>query len=192
MKHAFALIEAMIFIVIVLIVAALGATVFSRRVTPTRSACQVRLEQVGLGMMQYAQDAGNIFPPVRLTDTTGWADAILPYIKSPLYFQCPAVPRGKPHTTDYFYNRRLAHLAMSVCKSPEQTISLGEGNDNAPTWNSVSQMPSSWLSNENSPARRHRDGANYVFADGHVKWLAPMGIRSTFRERDSTPTFAFR
>ena len=59
------------------------------------------------------------------------------------------------------------------------TISLGEGNDGADLSDarySFSAPPPAWISTSYSPLHRHRGGANYAFADGHVKWLKPALI----------------
>ncbi|BCM91540.1 hypothetical protein IAD21_03415 [Abditibacteriota bacterium] len=192
MKRGFALIEAVVGIVIVLIIAAIFATIFARPRTPTgRAQCQSNLEQISLGFRQYTQDADNKFPPVQVGESNGWADVIVTYTKSTRIFQCPAAESSMPPLTDYFYNRRLSLAGMGQLKEPSQTILIGDGNDNAPTWASLSQLPSSWLTNEKSPARRHNDGAIYGFADGHAQWLAPISVKST-APQSGYSTFALR
>jgi prepilin-type N-terminal cleavage/methylation domain-containing protein/prepilin-type processing-associated H-X9-DG protein len=39
------------------------------------------------------------------------------------------------------------------------------------------------------PARRHMDGGNYLFADGHVKWLAADGLTDMGTRTGRQPTF---
>ena len=52
----------------------------------------------------------------------------------------------------------------------------------------LSQLPASWISDAHSPARRHLDAANYLFADGHVKALVPARI-TTKAPSFGEPTF---
>jgi prepilin-type processing-associated H-X9-DG protein len=114
---------------------------------------------------------------------------IQPYVKSTHIFQCGATQKYAPPLTDYFYNSRAAGVAMGAFDATAQTILTGDGDDDAPTWVSLSQMPASWKTDQKSPAWRHLDGANYGFADGHVKWLKASQVNSTFSDK-GYPTFA--
>jgi prepilin-type processing-associated H-X9-DG protein len=38
-------------------------------------------------------------------------------------------------------------------------------------------------------ARRHLDGSNYLFADGHAKWYAPRSMTCNDPDASNTPTF---
>lgn len=70
---------------------------------------------------------------------------------------------------------------------------MGDGDENAPTWNSWTALPTDAITNTNSPSQRHlvsEGGANYGFADGHVKWYRPDKISSTYDAPTSRPTFA--
>ncbi|BCM91541.1 hypothetical protein IAD21_03416 [Abditibacteriota bacterium] len=195
MKRAFTLIEFIVVIVIILILAAILFPVFMRPDEGggrRRSICQSNLKQIGLGFAQYGQDYNEKFPRAQVNASTGWADVLQPYIKSRQIFQCPTAPNASPSLTDYFYNRRASDVVVDKFESSSQTILTGDGNDNAPMWASLSQLPPSWIKIESSPARRHLDGANYGFADGHVKYLTPSKVKSTFSQKDFLPTFAIR
>jgi prepilin-type processing-associated H-X9-DG protein len=41
-------------------------------------------------------------------------------------------------------------------------------------------IPVKWRSDAKSPLYRHLEGANFAFADGHVKWLRASGWKKTF------------
>ncbi len=77
--------------------------------------------------------------------------------------------------------------------SPSQTVLAGDGIDNSPTSYAISELPETWRSTAKSPALRHYkgEGANYGFADGHVKYLKPEQIKSSAPEKDVF-TFALR
>ena len=81
---------------------------------------------------------------------------------------------------------------MGSFSASAQIILTGDGNDDAPTWASLSQLPSAWKTDPQSPAWRHFEGAaNYGFADGHVKSLKPSQV-STLSPKVATATFAIR
>ena len=190
MKRAFTLVEFVVVVAILLILATILFPVFSSHHYPNRRAqCQSNLKQIGLGFAQYVQDYNEKFPPVHVANSIGWADVIQPYVKSTQIFQCPLMQNSVAPLTDYYYNRRSARVTLDKFESVAQTILTGEGDDDGPTWVSFAQMPDSWKTDENSPAWRHLEGANYGFADGHVKWLKPSRINSTFSDK-GYPTFA--
>lgn len=194
MKRAFTLVELVVVVAILLILAAIIFPVFNRNHNPGRRAsCQSNLKQIGLGFLQYTQDYDERFPPARASSSSGWADLLQPYVKSQQLFQCEKAPNGSANTftTDYFYNRRLARLTMDKLFSPAVTLMSGDGADNAPTWNSWTNLPADALTNTDSPSQRHLGFANYGFADGHVKALKPDRI-STLSPASSSATFAVR
>ena len=191
MKRAFTLIEMIVVIAILLILAAILYPVFQRphHGGERRSSCQSNLKQISLGMLQYLQDYdGQKFPPLANARAGYWAGSLQPYTISWQIFQCPSDPTRAPKTTDYFYNARVAQVKSGALKQPAQTIALGDGTgDQLPLYH-LSQLPASWRSDETSPAWRHGEGANYAFADGHVKWLRPDKI--TLDPQDAgRPTF---
>ena len=163
----------------------------------TRSYCQSNLKQIGLGLFQYSQDYDEKFPPVGIKDANinqqnplGWADTLFPYLKSQQVFWCPTqlkngVRDSKTRTpaardyTDYFFNRRLGGLYNQKFEAVALTIMLGDGNDGSDAANarySLEELPEKWRTDKSSPGYRHDEGANYAFADGHVKWLQPKAL----------------
>ncbi len=99
-RSAFTLIELLVVIAIIAILAAILFPVFARaRENARRSSCQSNLKQIGLGILQYAQDFDEKYPmyrvdqpttPIPVTAVYGWADAVQPYIKSTQLYQCPS------------------------------------------------------------------------------------------------------
>ena len=95
---AFTLIELLVVIAIIAILAAILFPVFARaRENARRSSCQSNLKQVGLGILQYAQDYDEYLPIGNLPSGNafvgqGWASTVMPYIKSTQVLKCPSDP----------------------------------------------------------------------------------------------------
>ena len=162
-----------------------------------RSSCQSNLKQLGLAMMQYAQDNGERFPPLAIhavassTDSFskqpyGWADAIQIYARSTQLLQCssekvtvPSEDATQSGYTDYWFNTNLNALSFDKMSSPQEIFLLGEGNDGldgSDARYNRNVLPQRWIDDENSPSRRHLETANYLYADGHVKASKPQTV----------------
>ena len=97
-RKAFTLIELLVVIAIIAILAAILFPVFSRaRENARRSSCQSNLKQIGLGIMQYAQDYDETLLPGYQTGGTAagnsfgpWHALIQPYVKSYQILRCPS------------------------------------------------------------------------------------------------------
>jgi prepilin-type N-terminal cleavage/methylation domain-containing protein/prepilin-type processing-associated H-X9-DG protein len=202
MKKGFTLIELIVVIAIVLILAAILFPVFSRGKWPaTKSSCMSNLKQVGLGFLQYTNDYDGLYPrtamPIESSHKTkeypdgvyGWADVLQPYLKSTVIYQCPTEGRGpeypKPQNadyTDYWFNSRLAETNSVKLKKPISIILSGDGNDGGDLTDatySYGSLPGAWIDSKSSPAYRHVEQGDYLFADGHVKAFAPDKIDLT-------------
>ena len=195
MKHrAFTLWE----ILAVVAVLAIGAAILfptgyhGSRENARRSSCASNLKQIGLAFLQYAQDYDDKAPPVA-NARGGWARLLMTYTKSEAIFQCPSADGDESGATDYFYNARLAGTKNKLGSNAKSvsTILSGDGADDADASSNLSQWPASWRRDENSPAWRHLDGANYLFIDGHVKWFKPKQI-TLDKPSAKRPTFLAR
>ena len=101
-SSAFTLIELLVVIAIIAILAAILFPVFARaRENARRSSCQSNLKQIGLGMMQYAQDYDEMLSPFGGTNQTApdfmASSAVInpfktaqPYLKNTQIFVCPS------------------------------------------------------------------------------------------------------
>lgn len=199
----FTLIELLVVVAIISILAAILFPVFARsRENARRASCMSNLKQIALGVAQYNQDndsmfpprynagAPYVYPPHTAQNTGGWPILVEPYIKSEQLFQCPSeitAPGGMQSSTaiDYFYNYSLGSkdngaggemqggVSEAALQFPVSTILNGDSKTDVATntaWNiniDAAQIAAS---------KRHLDGANYSFADGHVKWLRPEKI----------------
>jgi prepilin-type N-terminal cleavage/methylation domain-containing protein/prepilin-type processing-associated H-X9-DG protein len=103
-RTGFTLIELLVVIAIIAILAAILFPVFARaREQARKTACLSNFKQLGLSMMQYAQDYDETFP-VRYGDfdqTTGlqntWETLCYPYIKNWDVFKCPSNSVTRSH-----------------------------------------------------------------------------------------------
>jgi len=191
-RGGFTLLELLVVVVILGGLAAIFIPVFNRAPHDARRrACQSNLKQITLGFKQYLQDSDEKFPPVDVARSGNWAGSLQPYLKSWRLFQCPVASYSKEKATDYFYNARVAQTKEKTFAFPAQTILLGDGRADSQTNYALSELPLNWRSDENSPVWRHLDGANYAFADGHVKWLKPQKIKAS-APADGVTTFAIR
>lgn len=143
------------------------------RESARRSHCQSNLKQIGLAVLQYTRDYDDHLPPLQ------WTAAISPYTKTNDIFQCPSTT-NTPNTSDYFFNARLLRKDTNDIEQPEHLILAGEGPDDAPLYSTLSQFPPLWRKDENSPAWRHLEMGNYLFADGHVKGVRQSTVPTNF------------
>ena len=110
-RSGFTLIELLVVIAIIAILAAILFPVFGRaRENARRASCQSNLKQIGLGLLQYAQDNNERIPAACMTDagtnactagtSAAWMGLVQPYVKSTQIFECPSADfEGAEYTT---------------------------------------------------------------------------------------------
>ena len=184
-RSAFTLIELLVVIAIIAILAAILFPVFARaRENARRSSCQSNLKQMGLGFAQYIQDYDERYmpgnDPVAASAVSGgprgWSVLLQPYMKSTQILKCPSasVTANSDPTMagylDYFTNSNLIGgysgangINIASLKSVSNTISTADNGDRSDA------SGSQWVNP--LPNKRHFDNCNYLFADGHVKWV---------------------
>jgi prepilin-type processing-associated H-X9-DG protein len=138
------------------VIAMVGAIVtpvfFRAREKAQQTSCLSNLKQLELATVMYAQDYGSVMPPA-----SDWCDLTYPSVKNKQVYVCPQTSGA---VGSYAMNDSLSGRELSVITSPAQTVSLF---DSTTGWN-IHGGPS-------LIANRHNGGANFGFADGHVKWV---------------------
>src|SRR5688572_23149094 len=108
-RGGFTLIELLVVIAIIALLAAILFPVFSRaRENARRSSCASNMKQIGVALMQYAQDYDERMPNRRVgsaalpagDDDLSWRTLIQPYTKSTQVVTCPSNPHNKTATSD--------------------------------------------------------------------------------------------
>ncbi len=177
-RVGFTLIELLVVIAIIAILAAILFPVFSRaRENARRTSCLSNEKQIGIAIMQYLQDNDERYMNVE-HGLYGWFVPLQPYIKSPQVFICPSMPEGEVNgsgspinpASDYSLNGFFTHgTSQAVFQNVAEQIVLGERMRGEVE---IDYHPWNDSEFENHLSKdRHLDGANYLFADGHAKWL---------------------
>lgn len=148
----FTLIELLVVIAIISILASILFPVFARaRESARRASCLANMKQIGLGLMQYAQDFDEMLPTngtasgsaarevgdYANTATLNWISGTQPYIKSWQVFLCPSsipltdavykpILTPNPSNTGYLTNVVLLQRKLAALKNPAGLIWLQE------------------------------------------------------------------
>lgn len=204
--RGFTLIELLVVIAIIAILAAILFPVFARaREKARQTHCLNNQKQIGLAWMMYVQDFDESIPPYNLrnyevdppewvwTPPSRWNNLIQPYIANLDVWKCPTNPTASysGFQLGYGYNYRYlgdprwggAVIAgkLSEITHPAETIMAGEADYDGVlyspnlTGNDSTTRPPF---RDRSNWRRHNDGSNYSFCDGHAKWIAAGVIDS--------------
>lgn len=214
----FTLIELLVVIAIIAILAAILFPAFARaRENARRASCMSNMKQLGLAIMQYTQDYDEKYPRYATndwdpgTDQFGWTVLMQPYLKSTQILQCPSensalsdVEKTRGYS-DYWINLYIyggTGPSVSAVPSLSQFSSSALTITNFDMWQVNSNVRLGWPDFRDrcinkttgqdayyNAARRHLEGANYLFADGHVKWYRPDKITCDDPNAVSNPTF---
>ncbi len=184
-KRGFTLIELLVVIAIISILASILFPVFARaRENARRASCQSNLKQIGLGIQQYTQDFDEKYLPDQDLMDVSFVTTLQPYVKSKQIFICPSgaqqTTTTAPLTTEIkdftweAYGEKGNYGLNDYIAAADPVVSIGEVVTPAEV---ALGFDSSWYATSDtsregsiSDGARHLDGANFLYADGHVKW----------------------
>jgi len=197
-RRGFTLIELLVVIAIIAILAAILFPVFAKaREKARQSSCSSNVKQMALGMLQYAQDYDETFPPsgngsqttpVIPGDTIfnnnagtyyhSWASLIYPYIKNTQIYRCPS---------SSYNNYGVAYgLPYNCVNSAGTLVGLFVNNTTGPRLGQMLAPAQTMMISEKGGGggyqyimngqyyacrADHNEGINLGYFDGHVKWL---------------------
>lgn len=197
LKHGFTLIELLVVIAIIAILAAILFPVFAKAREKARQAsCQSQMKQMGIALNMYSQDYDELFTPYA---TLGghWQVLLDPYMKNIQLFFCPSadVRRFISRKVCYrgwgvngyvrFRTRYALNYGGGAYKSPRWAAPAGRSlariEDPAGTFAVIEAKcnracppgwPKDWTRFDGHWLnKRHNDGINVLYVDGHVKFL---------------------
>jgi prepilin-type processing-associated H-X9-DG protein/prepilin-type N-terminal cleavage/methylation domain-containing protein len=193
----FTLVELLIVAGVIALLAALLLPVIGRvRERGWNATCGSNLKQIGLAMQQYVADYDGTYPPQDSSPQTGftdWTDLMQPYVKTRALFYCPSQAKSPHSDMRYQFNvyqlneyryangRVLSRTVKSEAGLPsasELVVSFDSITFNSPRLDSTSKISKNYEVVEAACGRKvpavtlHSGGANFVYADGHVKWLS--------------------
>lgn len=201
-----AFLKSVIWFFVLCAVAGVFLPVFLRPVTKnTGISCMSNLEQMGLAFVQYAQDNDDKMPNIAAppADKNTWRVAIFPYVKNKTVFQCPTRD-DKTLGTDGLARSYAANYSGNYgTTQPDKGNGALAGVGSKPLSLIGFQAPADLImacetDGSDRPefniddAKRfgptqsilwagHNGGGNFVFADGHVKWMRPAFTYQTDR-----------
>ncbi len=130
-SSAFTLIELLVVIAIIAILSAILFPVFAQaRQKARQAACLSNMKQIGLGVLQYAQDYDELFVPSESrpngVNLQSWPSMMEPYVKSQEVFVCPGADEAPKAADPAFVTpsgRRYVGVTVTVNNSG------GDGSD---------------------------------------------------------------
>ncbi|NLC56519.1 MAG: DUF1559 domain-containing protein [Armatimonadetes bacterium] len=185
-RRGFTLIELLVVIAIIAILAAILFPVFARARENARKAnCASNLKQIGTALLMYSQDYDERYMLHCLGVVPScWNQVLEPYVKNTQVFRCPST--DATFAWSYGYNMKaLDGKPAAQLQHPSEVIAVADvrrltsaGQQVAANFLDAGRVPNVACneSMDSCLADRHSDGANLVFADGHVKWMKTSAV----------------
>lgn len=202
-RCAFTLIELLVVIAIIAVLAAMLLPVLARaKQKGQQTVCVNNLRQQTLAVFMYADDNGDILPPVARNDADGdevdWPELLDPYLKNPKIHLCPS---DLISTNNSYGLNELGFVDLTdpgvttpnrlgEFHTPTVTVMLGdvgtEDNLTTPRPNTLKMTaPGSTLNDDEDarPAARHDRRCDLGFMDGHAE---PMQLDQFYTDQNPT------
>jgi prepilin-type N-terminal cleavage/methylation domain-containing protein/prepilin-type processing-associated H-X9-DG protein len=213
-RQGFTLIELLVVIAIIAILAAILFPVFAKAREKARSiSCLSNLKQLGVAAVEYCQDYDERYLPHCLRNLNDfsqhpsafWYELAMPYAKNVQVLICPShggAQGGNGYIGSYGYlcdgftldpsnvnytGTPFGGLGkLGQINYPAELIMLGETHAAlcrvCPLYHThaMPAAPGVWP----VQCHRHNEGSNYMFYDGHAKWLkyeATLGPRDMWK-----------
>jgi prepilin-type N-terminal cleavage/methylation domain-containing protein/prepilin-type processing-associated H-X9-DG protein len=182
-RRGFTLIELLVVIAIIAILAAILFPVFAKaREKARQTSCLSNVKQIMLGVLQYAQDNDETLPPGAIPKWVGlqvkWYDTLEPYLKNSQILTCPSKSGSLGYGWNYqeFGYYEESHgtgwcTTLGAIEAPAETILLGDSGDTVATDNHYL-----YRRTDASLPKRHNEGGNMGFCDGHAKWYSHSAL----------------
>jgi prepilin-type processing-associated H-X9-DG protein len=149
--------------------------------------CMSNLKMLGLAVLMYARDSDQRLPPAEDRGAGGvmrWEATVYPYIKDWSLYHCPRQPGDwsweaatppPPSFLGYGANRPYLltpeSVALASVTRPPETILLADRDALGRDIHAPIAGKGLGMVVRSNVAIRHSGGANFIFADGHVKWM---------------------
>jgi prepilin-type N-terminal cleavage/methylation domain-containing protein/prepilin-type processing-associated H-X9-DG protein len=155
-RTAFTLIELLVVIAIIAVLAAILFPVFAQaREKARQTSCLSNLRQIGLAMMQYAQDADETMPNALLNQSPinggdvgfkPYDQILMPYVKNYQVFNCPSDAEVVPQSNFWDGSFRTRQLPRSYAYIGRITTMQGTPDQNTGFSNWFFGPSSTWYS----------------------------------------------
>jgi prepilin-type N-terminal cleavage/methylation domain-containing protein/prepilin-type processing-associated H-X9-DG protein len=198
-RRAFTLIELLVVIAIIAILAAILFPVFAQARDKARGiSCVSNTRQIGIAYTMYATDYDGYLPLTGHSGAS-WVDQCQPYIKNRQIYRCPSDTstnwtqplsgQTKVRQSSFYLNAFMAGSEAwgntAAINAPSSVIYIAESATNgtsdhfhAQCWDAPGDpayaCSSGWDAALREPTelavRRHTEGFNVGYVDGHAKW----------------------